>query len=257
MIVDVHAAFSITGDCKSTIDRVVEAGEAAGIERSWIANLSAAERGENIDEPDANLACLSVCGRNAEFAPVYALRPTAVDSNIHAIAGALDTEPFVAAAFWPAQSGIDVDDTRMDRYLPLLAKLNCPLLIHVSRDERCKPARLHALAKRARNLKMIVCPTDSSSWSDALDLVGRASKRDEAIMALTTSHATPAQVKRAVERVGVARVLFGTDSGGDHAQSEASKSFLHELRESVGEESFRLITGENALALEKARRTPN
>lgn len=253
MLVDVHAIVGMLGEQTFTAEAVLAAATAAGITRTWVASIDAAERGSNQDEPDANLACLTICRGRADFLPVYALRPTAIDSNIHAIAGALDTEPFAAAAFWPVHSGMDADDSRIDRYLPLLVKLNCPLLVHTSRDDRCRPARIHALAKRARNLRVIVCPTDAASWVDALDVVARATKRDEASMWLTTSHATAEQVKQAVEQLGASRVLFGTDSPRGDNHADATVKFIAALRALFAKEAFDRVIGGNALELEKSR----
>lgn len=253
MIIDVHAHIGRFGPRTHTPEELAEYCAAAGVVRAFVSNLDAAERGQNLEEPDANTACLNGVRTHATLSAVYWLRPGRPDSNLHAVAGALDTEPFAAAFFSPAMSGQALDDGRLERYLPVLARLNCPLLIAAGREDAGRPERIHALARKFTRLAVVICPSDAAIWPDAVETVRRSRQREDATLWLATSHATAEQMKRACEQIGVDRMLFGSDALLSDQHAADVTQLLTEFKSLVPAEGFGRVVGGNATELLKKR----
>lgn len=233
---------------------LVAYADACRLDAIFVSNFDAAEHAGDLDEPDANLACLDACAGHRQLAPLYTIRPGKPDSNLHALAGALDVEPFVGVFFAPHHAGIPADDPRLERYLPVIARQNRALFILASRDDYARPERIAALARRNPRLVVVLCLAADCPWDDAVSAVRRSQKNEDASLRLTTGSASLADIAAAVELLGPRALLLGTDaaSSADHAERVAR--FLDQLAGRVSEADFAAIVGENARTLAPLRK---
>lgn len=236
-------------------EQVCRYAGAAGIDLVLVSNRDAAawpRQAANVDEVDANLACLRVCRAAPRLAPLYWVRPGRLDSNIHAFAGALATEPFAGVVFAPAEGDFDAADPRLEPYLAVLAAVNRPAVFCVQADERALPAKVCHQAGRHAEVPMVLCLCGSGASERAatLDVACQARRRGSANLYLDTSHADAAEAHAAVRALGSDRVLFGSDAlcGGDgHAARQTA--LLDALRKCLSATEFQQVAGASAARL--------
>jgi predicted TIM-barrel fold metal-dependent hydrolase len=249
MLIDVHGHIGALGGRVFSIEWMRSYVELCGVQRVLVSNLDGAavgDRPRDVDELDANVACLEVCRAHSFLAPVYWVRPGRLDSNIHAFAGALESEPFVGAFFSPPFNRFEADDTRLDPYLAALAKLGKPALVQVGVDDATRPERIHALGRRHPRTSIVLCNVAGNvHWKEALDVTARAKARDEARLLLETADATAADVVEAVQAAGADRVVYGSDATRlSERHGPRCREVLASLREALPpEERARVLGG--------------
>ena len=211
----------------------------------------------NVDETDANVACLEACRARAHLVPLYWVRPGRTDSNLHALAGALDSEPFAGVVFCPCEGGFDVSDPQVEPYLRILGTVGRPGLFCIGRDPRAAPAKVYEQARRQPRTPIVLCGCGAGEAErDAmLDVARQAQRRQDANLYVDTSHAGAAKIRTAVKLLGAERVLFGTDAlryGDSHVPRHIT--LLEELRGSMPPADLDQVTGGNAVRLFGLRR---
>lgn len=255
MLVDVHAHFGHVTPQIPSPAAIAGYARTCGLDAVLVSNRDAAaepHEAANLDEADANVACLDACREHPRLAAVYWVRPGQVDSNMQALLGALRTAPFVAASFSPAENRFDAGDRLLDPYLAALAKAHRPALFCVSADERAGPAKVYEQARRQPDVPVVlcVCGDDASVRAAALDVVGHARRRGDADLYLDTSHANADDIRTALRVVGTNRLVFGSNAlhaGAQHATQVAA--VLSALRNELSPVDFHAVMGETAANL--------
>jgi predicted TIM-barrel fold metal-dependent hydrolase len=254
MLVDVHAHIGFSTPGAASPPRLVEYAQTCQMDTVLVSNRDAAaepHEAANLDEADANLACLEACRAHPRLAALYWARPGQVDSNLYTLTGALRTAPFVGVLFSPAETGFDAAARLVAPYLGVLAKAGRPGLFCCTADERAGPAKVYEQARRQPAVPILLCICGGTSQrAAALDVVGHAKRREDANLYLDTSHAVAGEIVAAVRVAGSERVLFGSDAlcGGDtHAAQVAN--LLADLRNGLSPEEFQNVTGANAARL--------
>ncbi len=226
MLIDIHAHFGTRDSRTTTPAELAEYAAAVGLARVFVSNLDAAatpDVGRNLDEPDANVAALDAAAQHPVLAPLYWLRPGRPDSNLYAFIGAMTGEPFAGVVLAPRLNGFAVDDERLDDWMRAAAKLNRPVIILGGRDERSRPQRALALARRHPTANFIL--TDFGGelvWRDAIDAARSAIERSSAKLFLSTAHRSQEDLKAAAKAIGHEKLVFGTDAlaaGESHVAS--------------------------------------
>ena len=255
MLIDVHGHFGQRIAGVAPPARISTYAGVCGADLVLVSNRDAASEpagAANLDEAEANLACLSACREHSHLVPLYWVRPGLADSNVNALAGALLTEPFAGVVFAPTDNGYDVADPRLGPYLALLAKVGRPVLFCIGADERTAPHKIHDRGRRYPSLPIVLCPCGAPAGqrAAALDAVRYAIQRNDAQLYLDTSHADADEVCTAVRTVGAERVLFGSNAvhyGESHIPRHIA--LLEELRAALVPEEFQQVAGGSAARL--------
>lgn len=255
MLVDIHAHYSSA----LPASRLSQYAGLTGLDLVLVSNRDAASDGEgacNLDEAAANLATLQHCQTYPRLAALYRIRPGRVDSNVHAMVGALATEPFFGVVLAPGEQGFDLADELLDSYLTALLPSRHPVVVCIANDERGTPEKAYALGRRHRRLPLVLCAAGADEQRSAgiLNVVRDAAQRGDANLLLDTSHRSGDAVRRAIDTVGAERVLFGSDAlSYQDAHVPRHIALLDELRKSLAPETFRLVMGENATRVFRLR----
>ncbi|MBU0638970.1 MAG: amidohydrolase family protein [Planctomycetes bacterium] len=258
MVVDIHGHVSTHPPDEASPAALQAYAGAARLEHLLLSNRDAARSGSGYDhhETDANVACLNVCSDNPRLVPLYWARPGQIDSNIHAFAGALASEPFAGVTFSPAANCYAADSPLLDPYLAVMDRLGLPGVFHTAPTPAAEPLAVYHLAKRHRQVALVLCDAlTGPNRSEALDLVRWARERSDAQLYLDTAHASVDEIVTAVEAVGAARILFGTDApchGPTHARR--CLKLLDELRAALEPGDFARLTSANARRLFRIER---
>jgi predicted TIM-barrel fold metal-dependent hydrolase len=255
MLIDIHAHTGLTSPGAASPASLAEYAQACHLDRVLISNRDAAvepHEAANLDEADANLACLQACRDHPKLAALYWVRPGQVDSNVRAITGALKTAPFVGALFSPAAAAFDAADPILTPYLDALARTGRPAVFCVTADERAGPAKVYELARHQPGVPVVLClcSDGASQRAAAVDVVGHARRRADANLYLDTSHVSASEIAAAIRVLGSECVLFGSDalSGGQRHATQVAALF-DQMRNDLSPLDFQNVTGENAARL--------
>ena len=255
MLIDIHAHFGQASAGAVPATRRATYAGGSGIDFLLVSNCDAAAEpagAANLDETDANVACLEACQRQPRLVPLYWVRPGRVDSSVYAFTGALASEPFAAAVFAPAASGFDAGDKVLDDYLSVLAGIGRPAVFCVGDDARAAPGKICEAARRHAALSVVLCPCGAGDARrrECVEVARRAQQRGGAGVYVDTSHAGAAEVRAAVEALGAERVLYGTNAlsfGDSHVPRHIA--LLEELRGLLPGGQFQQVTADNAMQL--------
>jgi hypothetical protein len=251
MIIDVHAYLDGRAGRELTPAAVRTYAAAAGVDVLLVGNRAAAARhagGCDLDEAAANHAGLLTSTPCGILRVLYWVRAGEFDSNAHAFAGALHSEPFVGAFFAPALNDFDARDVELlAPYLPTLAHLGVPAIFRAASDERASVDAVAALARRYANLPIILsAPALGRNWASAALAARRASGRFH----VDTAGAHPDEISRAVKDLGAPAILFGTGTTvGSDQGAETTRETLDVLRRLLTPEDFARVTAGNAQEL--------
>lgn len=255
MLIDVHAHIAPSTPGGVTARNVVRYASMLDLDFVLIANRDGASEpsgAADLDEADVNGAAL-VAGRTlSRMAPLYWVRPGRLDSDPHAFRGALETEPFVGAAFSPAENGFDAAASVLDPYLEILRVTGRAALFCVRADARASAGQVYELARRHPTVPVVmcICGAGETQRAGALDALQQAVKRKDADLYLDTSHAEVAAIVGTIRSVGADRVVFGTDAlSYGEAHSPRHIALLDALRGALPRQDYQRVTGENAARL--------
>ncbi|MEW6250838.1 MAG: amidohydrolase family protein [Planctomycetota bacterium] len=254
MRIDVHGHIGLAAAGAAPATRISLYASACRLDLVLISNSAAAPppAGGDTSEVEANVATLAACQAHPRLAALYWVRPGQLDSNVHAFTGALRTEPFLGAAFAPAEGGFDAADRLLDPYVAAVGAAGKPVFFCVSSDARATPGKIHELARRHPKVSIVLCLCGAAEAprAAALDVVAYALRQQNADLYIDTSHAGAAEIATAVGAVGAERVLFGTDAlrrGDAHVPRHIT--LLDELRSALPAAQLDLVVGGNAARL--------
>ncbi len=248
MLIDIHG--HISTDTPAT--RVATYAGVANIDYVLISNRDAARVGDDArdwDEATANSATLAAAREHQRLRPLYWLRPGQVDSNIHAIAGALASEPFAGAQLAPAEVGVALSDGVLGAYLDTLALVEKPLAICIGNDNLTIPDDAYELARSHPRVPIVLCGCNASTErrNEMADVVRWTSQRNDADLYLDTSHATAPGIAAIVSAVGAERVLFGTNAlSYDDTHLPRHIALIDELRATLSPADAETVLSQNA-----------
>lgn len=251
MIVDIHGHFGQG----TPASRVGTYAGVCGLQYVLLSNLDAAsvpDDAPNLDEGAANIACLEACQSHPRLKPLYWVRPGKPDSNLHALAGALATEPFVGVVFAPEENGYNIDDPFVDAYADVLAQRRRPALVLFGPDDCGDPRRVYKLAQRHTDLPFVMCACGAGpeQRDHAVEVLRQSLEAGLDNLYLDTAHATSESIVAAVQTVGAERVLFGTNAlAYQDAHIPRHITVLEELRRMLSTEDQRRVLGGNAAGL--------
>lgn len=253
-MIDLRVHFGRVGRCNVTADWLTHYQSACGLEQICVAHAGAATHeagGENLDEAVANSALVSLARDHSSWRPLYWLRPGRLDSNVHAFAGAVQSEAFVGVVLAPHLTDFELDERLLSPYLAVAALRRLPVLVLVGRTETSRPSRVAALARRFPNAPFVLCSAGGgASWSEAVDCVQRIQQRQDARLGLDTAGASQAEVQQAVAAVGPHSVYFASEAASD-AESHIARAALliKEIRAALGPADADCVLGANAARL--------
>lgn len=255
MIIDIHGHIDRLADRQLDADEVEAYAHASGVGLIMVSNRDAGSKdagGSDLDETEANAACLAACENCPVLKPLYWVRPGKFDSNAHAFAGALSSAPFLGAVFSPLQNEFDARSQELlSPYLTTLGNLGLPALFCVHADERASIGGVISLARRHSNVPFVLYDAaHERNWSKVADDIHKSMRRSDARLYLDTAGAGVAQVREAIQILGSQQILFG--SGGtilDDADTRAGRTLLDKLRAELSPTDFEWITTGNARRL--------
>ena len=248
MLIDVHGHIGRSADAAGELALLGAYMDAARVGKLLVSNHAATRAAGDVEEIPANLATLTAHRADPRLVPLYRVRLGRFDSHVSAFAGALSLERFAGALFAPALDDYACDDARLDAYFGVLAKLRRPAFMLVQGSGAARPGRAHTLARRAPDVPLVmVSAARGPHWTEAIEVLERTALQGGANTWLCTSHASVAEVRHAVERVGSSRLLLGSDAvAGGQAHVVRQVSFLDDLRTAIRDEHWEAITGANA-----------
>lgn len=254
MRIDTHCSIGRYGDRRFTTDELSTYLDQTGFDLAFVANLDAASRpagAPDLDEVDANEACLAACRRDERLRPLYWVRPGRRDSNVYAMAGALATEDFAGAIFSPARNEFAADAVMLDPYLQMLSRLGVPAVFCTNREDRSSSARMYTVARRHPRVAIVLSGIASDvHFRDAMEIAQRARERNDARIYLNASHAGTEEIVRLVKTVSADRILFASD--WPHTRSDRALragQIAEELQVLLPPETCKRILSGNALHL--------
>ncbi len=255
MRIDVHGHFGHKTAGAAPPGRVATYAGVAGFDSVLVSNRDAASESAgaaNLDEADANAACLAACRGHDRLLPLYWVRPGRADSHVPTMVGALTTEPFVGLVFSPGDNGYDVRDPLLDEYLGMAARIGRPVLFCVGGDERSAPKGVYERGRQHPTLPIVLCACGAPKAQRAamLEVVRHAWQRSDARLYLDTSHANREEICAAVRTVGAEHVLFGSNAVSyGEAHLPRHLALLEELREALVPEEYEQVVGGSASRL--------
>lgn len=225
-----------------------------GVDRLFVANLAAADvehGGDDLDEPTANVAVLEFAMKHAFVSPLYWLRVGQFDSNLHAVAGAMASEPFVGAVLAPHWHGFRIDDVTVDPSFELLGRIQRPALVLASPSELARPAHVYAIARRHPRVPVVLCGGASNTHlREALDVLQIAIEREDANLYLDTSGAAVGDIVSLIRKIGPERVLFSSGGRlGEPADEPGTHEWITELEQAIPAAQFVRVMSGNATKL--------
>jgi predicted TIM-barrel fold metal-dependent hydrolase len=252
MLIDIHAYFGQTTPGAEPPTRLVTYAGVSNVDRVLVANRDGAAEpvgAANDDEADVNAVCLKVCVESPILAPLYWVRPGQLDSNVYTFAGAMQSEPFLGAVFFPGAAGFDASHATVGAYLAALARVKRPALFCITDDVRADPAKIHDQARRFPLLPVILCCADGTEGvrKAMLATVRAAQQLKDANLYIDTAHASSAAILNAVNTLGADRVLWGTDAlsyGASHVPRHIT--VLEDVSRALPTELFDQVTHQNA-----------
>ncbi|MBI5862959.1 MAG: amidohydrolase family protein [Planctomycetes bacterium] len=253
MIIDIHGHIGRSGDPLADASEAAAFAAQAGLHRILISNLQAADKasgGQDAEEIDANATALDACQRFPKLAALYWVRPGRRDSNPKAVAGALETEPFVGLLLAPRHNEFNADDSRLDAYLGAVMQMHRPVLVIAGREDRARPQRIYNLAKRFPRLPFVVLhAAGDSQWKEAADCAQRAAAADDATLLLETAHVPADEIVSLVRFVDAQRVLFGSDACSHGGRAKEATAQIEAIRAGLPPAEAAAILGGNAAGL--------
>lgn len=254
MIIDVHGHIGRSANAGRDVESLCAYMNGCNIDRVLISNLQAAavgDDGRDLDEVDANLAAIAANQQNRQLVPIYWARPGRRDSHPFAAQGAMETVPFLALLLAPSQGDYNADDPRVDPYVQAAARVQRPVMILTGRDERSRPKRVHALARRFPQVPFIMLNMHGITlWHEAIDVARDAAAEKDADLYLETANLPAEEVVTAYRAVGASRMLFGSDAvvAGD-SHSANTRDLLGSLRAAFSPDAVKAVLATNALRL--------
>ncbi len=248
-MIDVQAHLGTIDGSERRLDALRSYADSGQAEMILVSHSDHTPEGGELDETEANLACLKACRDNDRLRPLYWVRPGLVDSNPQVFAGALSSEPFVGAVFSPAEHGYALDDSaRLAPYLGVLDQLKRPALVRIGRETSVGGRQLLTFAQKWPGVPIILCGGLANiRQHDLHDTATNAARRNDADIYLTTSNVSAADVAAAVAGSGHERLIFGSDAccrGAEHAEFVAAQ--LKTLQERLATTAFQQITQDTA-----------
>ena len=255
VIIDIHGHIDRLADRQLDADEVEAYAHASGVGLILVSNRDAGSKdagGIDLDETEANAACLAACESCPVLKPLYWVRLGKYDSNVHAFTGALSSAPFLGAVFSPLENEFDVRSQELlAPYLTTLGNLGLPALFCVYTDERAAIGEVISLARRHTNVPFVLYDAaQERNWSKLADDIYKSIHRSDAQLYLDTAGASLAQVREAIQILGPQQVLYG--SGGtilNDADVQAGRTLLDGLRAELPPTEFEQIATGNARQL--------
>lgn len=255
MLVDIHGHFGQAPPGSASPARLTTYAGVCGIDLVLVSNRDAASRpagAGDCPETDANAATLDACEQNRYLAPLYWVRPGRIDSHVNALAGALETAPFVAAVFAPTANGFEPIEAVLRPYLTVLAVVKRVAVFCLGPDERSSPAHIYGLARLFPTVPFVLCAcaATAAQRASAADVARHCAARKDADVYVDTAHADAREIRALVGTAGADRVLFGTNAlvyGDTH--TPRTIALLDELKQLLPLEVYQQVTGGNAVRL--------
>lgn len=192
-----HASYSPEG--------LVECMHDAGVDIAIVSNISA------IGAPlQANLELAALADEYRQLAPLAWVTPGVTEvSEVRR----LFRLGFRGLKLHPTAGGYQADSSEIDRYLRVCAEEGRPALFHCAADEFSAPELYRDVAERNPDVWIVLAHMNLLGPAEAAICVAEAYPN----ICLDTSWARPRDVEDAILRIGVDRVLWGTDAplGGD------------------------------------------
>ncbi|MFH1748116.1 MAG: hypothetical protein ABIG44_13855 [Planctomycetota bacterium] len=231
---------------------------ACGVDWLLLSNPAAAPvalGGADLDETDANLACLATGRLWSRLLPLYWARVGGLDSHPAALIGALNNEPFSGVVLPPPAPMMESETAvaLYKPYLSTLAQLEISALFHVEPASSDLATQIISLAKSFSRVPFVLSGFGGTRhWRAALETVHLAVRRNELRCYLDTAGARATDILQAIKTHGANWLVFG--SGGtllneDHART--CRQTLEELYDHLATVDFELFASVNARDLFK------
>ncbi|HEY9733614.1 MAG TPA: amidohydrolase family protein [Drouetiella sp.] len=259
-MIDIHAHIGQFSGFDIGTQTLVDEVQRAGVSRALVSNIDGADipNTRQLNEVQANEITTDLVRKHPDlFRGLAWSRPEDGSSNNLAplFAGTKDDagKPiFVGIKFHPELNHFNADDPRVDPYLDLCATYNVPAVFHCGgKNSKSAPERIYNVAKRHPTVAVILYHMGfGTTHDDAIDVVKKSIKHQNAKLFLETAQAQPAAVLKAVNEVGAQYVLFGTDAtyfGKGHYKQY--QELIELLRGKLPNDQFKMIVHDNAMRI--------
>ncbi len=253
--IDVCCFYGAFGTSNHTLTGLRKHRETSRLDRMLVAPIGAASAsvgGEDRQEPDANTDVLQLHRLEPQCEAWYWARPTAADHDIHALAGALQSEAFRGVFLAPEMNDFALDDRHLNPLLEVCARVDTPVMVWVGERADARPTRLLTWMNglTARVTWILHGGAKPNLRRETAEVARRIAARRDGRVYVTTAGGDLAGIQLFVEKLGAKRILLGTGGGGEYAEDVLRPATqLRELRAGLSDESFAAICGENASGL--------
>ncbi len=207
----------------------------------------------NLDELRTNLETVNFVKRHPEqFRGLFWARPK--DGSASNLEKLLADEKgiFVGVKFHPEFNQFNVEEERIQDYLKLCERYKLAAVFHSGRTgSNSDPQDIYALAREHPAVPFVLYHMGFfGPHDDAIRVAAEARKKQDAKIYLETSQADIGSVLTAIEQLGGAAVLFGTDAtyfGRNHYGRY--QELLKTLAEKLNSADYFRVTGGNAIRI--------
>ena len=233
-----------------------------GIKTALVSNIDCADMPgvtADLEEEEANSETARfVNSDSAHFRGVLWVRPHAGKLSLAKkfldmrLDGDANKRTFVAMKFHPEFDHYFADDKSVDAFLSLCSENGIPAVFHCGAPgSKSDAERIYNAAKRFPKVPVVLYHMGfNSDHIEAISCAAQANKNKDANLYLETSQCSVDAVLAAIKRVGVKRVLFGTDAtyfGKDHYQHY--QELVNRLKQELSPADFALVMRENSLRI--------
>lgn len=258
-MIDIHAHIGQFSGFDIGTQTLIDEVQRAGIRLALVSNIDGADvpNTRQLNEAQTNEITAELVRKHPDLfrglawsrpedgsvnnlAPLFAMK----DDNGKAI--------FVGVKFHPEFNQFNADDPRVDPYLDLCAANNVPAVFHCGgKNSKSSPERIYNIAKRHPSVPIILYHMGfGTNHGDAIEVVKKSIKRNDARLYLDTAQVDPASALKAVTELGAQYVLFGTDAtyfGKGHYKQY--QELIEFLKGKLPKDQFELVVRGNALRI--------
>ncbi|MCX7772046.1 MAG: amidohydrolase family protein [Clostridia bacterium] len=154
--------------------------------------------------------------------------------------------------FHPYHSKLSFASQEVARYLELARKYDLPVVTHTAGDEDSSPDAVYEVAKRNPDINFVMVHMGLGTDNErAIALISKLPN-----LYGDTTWVKPEKAMKAIKVCGIDKIVFGTDNpidGLDTYNHEFYKVYLHELRDTLGQEDYDKLMYKNAVKLFKLK----
>ncbi|MCX7918261.1 MAG: amidohydrolase family protein [bacterium] len=204
--IDIHAhygywPFPILAESESDALRIMQE---AGIEKCIFSSAKAVQ----YDFVAGNAELAPLLDRNPECYGYITLNPNYLVESEKEIEKYHTHPKWVGVKLHPSYNGHPIDSAANIKLITMAESANLPLLIHTYDFGDAAPRRVLSVRERCPDIPIIMAHMGGNNWKEGIDV---AEKTDKVYLDIVCSVFDYDKVGEAIDRVGVNKLVFGTD----------------------------------------------